>query len=157
MTSLMKVERILCPVDFSPSSDCALRVALDLARHFGAQIHLIHSFPVQADAFSPYGPVLREDVVEQYRSAATERLSQLREEVASKGIEATAGLSQLDPSQAIADEAERQHADMIVMGTRGLTGLRHIALGSVAERTLRIAPCPVMTVGEGAKEAEACA
>ena len=148
----MKVERILCPVDFSASSDRALQAAIGLAQHFGAQIHLVHSFPVHADAFSAYGPVLREDVVEQYRSAANERLSQLRDEVASAGIATTAGLSQVDPSQAIADAARDLGADLIVMGTRGLTGLKHIALGSVAERTVRIAPCPVMTVGEGRGE-----
>ena len=50
-------------------------------------------------------------------------------------------------SQAIADAAAADQIDLIVMGTRGLSGLKHILLGSVAERTLRMAPCPVLTVG----------
>jgi nucleotide-binding universal stress UspA family protein len=150
----MHVEKILCPVDFSPSSDRALETAIALARQFGAAIHLIHSFPVHADAFSAYGPALRDDVVQQYRASASDRLSRLRDEVASQGIATTARLSPVDPSLAIADEARAEEVDLIVMGTRGLTGLKHIALGSVAERTLRIAPCPVMTVGAGKIEGE---
>ncbi len=49
---------------------------------------------------------------------------------------------------AIVDEARRRNVDMIVMGTRGLTGLKHVALGSIADKVVRTAPCPVLTVGD---------
>ena len=55
-------------------------------------------------------------------------------------------LTPMLPSEAISSAAQELGADLIVMGTRGLTGLKHVMLGSVAERTIRIAPCPVLTV-----------
>jgi universal stress protein E len=66
--------------------------------------------------------------------------------VATEGIAATPHLSEGPAAPAIVGLAERLGADLIVMGTRGHTGLRHVLLGSVAERTLRHAPCSVMTV-----------
>ncbi len=68
-----------------------------------------------------------------------------------EGIQCESHLIAQTPSAAIVEAAEQIGADLIVMGTRGLSGLKHILLGSVAERTVRVAPCPVMTV-KGDKE-----
>ncbi len=145
----MKIERILCPVDFSATSGRALDYAIGFAREFGATIHLVHSFQANPTAISPYGPVMQDDFVAAYRRGATEQVSKLRERVEAAGVDVETHLTQEFPSQAITQAAKENRADLIVMGTRGLTGLKHIVLGSVAERTLRIAPCPVLTVGGG--------
>ena len=80
------------------------------------------------------------------REAATRQLEKWRDKVAAEKVEVEAEISPIFPSEAIASTAERIGADLIVMGTRGLSGIKHVLLGSVAERTVRIAPCPVLTV-----------
>ena len=148
----MKIEHILCPIDFSPTSERALDYAIELARHFDAAIHLIHSYQVNPAAVSPYGPAMREDFFAAYRQAAAEQVEKVREKVAAAGVPVETELSQNFPSEAITEAAVRDEIDLIVIGTRGLTGLKHVLLGSVAERTLRIAPCPVLTVGDGEQD-----
>ena len=63
-----------------------------------------------------------------------------------EGIEVSNQVTPMSPGEAISGVAEDIGADLIVMGTRGLTGVKHVLLGSIAERTIRIAPCPVLTV-----------
>ena len=74
------------------------------------------------------------------------RLRESQEKVEAEGVLAEASVLSAFPPQAIAEMAQGIGADLIVMGTRGLTGIRHVMLGSVAERTVRLAPCPVLTV-----------
>jgi len=83
---------------------------------------------------------------ERVREAAEKKLDDFRAEVEQAGVAVCVHLSKSFPSDAILQTAGEIEADMIVMGTRGLTGLKHVLLGSVAERTIRIAPCPVVTV-----------
>ena len=73
-------------------------------------------------------------------------MNRLVEDVAAKGVDVSGRVSMDHASRAILEEAERMLADLIVMGTRGLTGLEHLVLGSTAERVLRLAHCPVLTV-----------
>ena len=80
------------------------------------------------------------------RAAAEQQLGVWADKARSEGVETRTSTTPLFPSEAIASTAEEMGADLIVMGTRGLTGLKHVFLGSVAERTLRIAPCPVLTL-----------
>ena len=146
----MKLERILCPVDFSPTSEASLDYAIELAKEFGAAIELLHSYQVSPAVMSPYGPGMHGDFIEEYRQAAADQLAKTREKVEAAGVAVKAVLSQEYPSEAIVRAAKEGQADLIVIGTRGLTGLKHVLLGSVAERTLRMAPCPVLTVGQDA-------
>ena len=80
------------------------------------------------------------------RDAALEQLEELRQKVAADGVEAAAHMREGTAAEAISSAANDLGVDLIVMGTRGLTGLKHVLLGSVAERTIRVAPCPVLTV-----------
>jgi nucleotide-binding universal stress UspA family protein len=84
--------------------------------------------------------------IEEAREAAAAKLDALIRRVATEGVTATSHLSEVPAASAIVDLAEELGADLIVMGTRGHTGLKHVLLGSVAERTLRHAPCSVLTV-----------
>jgi len=140
----MTFESILVPTDFSQCAGWALEQAIAIARESGAHIDLAHStyVPNLHDVSTP------PDVELAIRNAGTQRLAALVERVEQVGIDVHQHLLAETPTVAIQQLAERRGTDCIIMGTRGLTGLKHVVLGSIAERTLRIAPCPVLTVGQ---------
>ena len=137
---------ILVPVDFSSDSAEALDRAIELAQQFESKVHLMHSYPIHVGGIAPYGMVVPESFERDFRQAAAKHLDEWAGKVSASGVAVDSSLTPNVASQAIVDEAEKIGADLIVMGTRGLTGLKHVVLGSVAERTIRIAPCPVLTV-----------
>jgi len=137
---------LLVPHDFSPDSAAALDVAIELAKEFGAAVHLVHAYHAPIEMFSPYGVALPTSVVPEIRQGAERRLGEELEKVRSAGLSGEARVREGQPPDAIVEIARSLGADLIVMGTRGRTGLAHALLGSVAERTLRAAPCPVLTV-----------
>lgn len=144
------IRTILVPLDYSEHSARALETAVEMARGLGAVIHLVHAFEVPVPIVTPYEVAIPENYVEPVREEATRRLEEARDKVAAQGIEVTAHLTESPAATAIVRIAEEVGADLIVMGTRGNTGLKHLLLGSVAERTLRLAPCSVLTVkGDG--------
>jgi nucleotide-binding universal stress UspA family protein len=143
------IDSILVPIDFSDHSQKALDTALDLAERFGAKVHLLHCYKVFEGRISPYGPAPSEDFGREAREAALKGLRVWRSAVEDRGIEIEEHVCDLFPSEAIAPMARELNVDLIVMGTRGLSGLKHVLLGSVTERTLRQAPCPVLTVKAG--------
>jgi nucleotide-binding universal stress UspA family protein len=142
------MQTILVPTDFSPHSEKALEFAEKLAKLTGGKIHLLHCYQINVGGISPYGVTIPDDFNREIREAAAEKVEELERKVAAEGIEVEAHITPRYPSEAVTDLAKEIGADLIVMGTRGATGLKHIFLGSVAERTLRIAPCPVLTVKE---------
>lgn len=142
----MSFRKILVPVDFSDHSARAVEVARELAKAFGAKLVLLHCYQVNPGAVSPYGIVLPEGFDREVREAAARRLEEWRQEASADGLDVEARLSSTFPSMGISDAASEEKVDLVVMGTRGLSGLKHVLLGSVAERTLRTAPCPVLTV-----------
>jgi nucleotide-binding universal stress UspA family protein len=144
--AMTRIRTILVPVDFSAHSAKALDSAVDLAKVFGAGIHLLHCYQINVGGVSPYGLVIPEDFDREVRAAAEQKLHEWAERARAEGIAVEEQLSPMFPAATLADTAEEISADLIVMGTRGLTGLRHVLLGSVAERTIRVAPCPVLTV-----------
>jgi len=129
--------RILVPFDFSDSSTAALRHATRLAISSGAELILLH---VLADRHHDPGVLedLRADAIQRLELAVpADELLQLR----TRFIVNTG-----NPSKEILELARESSVDLIVMGTRGRSGILHLALGSVAETVLRNAPCPVLTV-----------
>jgi nucleotide-binding universal stress UspA family protein len=143
---MVPVQTILVPVDFSAHSEAALTQAVELAREFEARIHLLHCYEVPYPGVAEYQVAIPDTIWERIREAATRSLEELREKAAAGGVETTADVSREPPSEAIAAAAKRLGADLIVVGTRGNTGLDHLLFGSVAERTVRTAPCSVLTV-----------
>jgi nucleotide-binding universal stress UspA family protein len=148
---MVSFRKILVPVDFSDHSARALDLAVEVAGAFQARVELLHCYQLSPAALSPYGMVLPESFDREVREAAARRLAEWRDKVAARGIQVGANLSSMLPSLAITDTADELGADLIVMGTRGLSGLKHVLLGSVAERVLRTARCPVLTVRADAK------
>ena len=149
--------RILVPTDFSPSSDAALACARAVAKRFGASLHLLH---VVND---PYRVLYSNDVyvaeVEGLRTdLVNEAIRALKERSAPSADEPPATVDAIigTPAASIVEYAEGRDIDLIVMGTHGRDGMSHVLMGSVAERVVRMAPCPVLTVRE-IRKAEAAA
>jgi nucleotide-binding universal stress UspA family protein len=126
--------RILCPIDFSAESRAALRVAVDLCRRLGAALTILHVRDRSAPRIGP-------------QDAAGGSLDELVREARGAGLGATAAEEiEGDPRQDIAEHAERQGFDLVVMGTHGRTGRDRALAGSVAESTVRRSRCPVLVV-----------
>lgn len=145
------ITRILVPVDFSAHSEKAVRYATTIASRFGARVSLLHvvedpfvtgAWP--AEAFLPNMPELLDDLIK----AAHAQIAESRVRVATQGVIAATTVITGQPALAIVDEATAGNFDLIVMGTHGRTGLSHAFLGSIAERVMQKAPCPVLTVRE---------
>jgi nucleotide-binding universal stress UspA family protein len=137
---------LLVPHDFSADSAAALDVAIELAKELGAAVHQVHAYHTPIEMFSPYGVALPTSVVPEIRQGAERRLGEELEKIRSAGLSGEAQVREGLAPDAIVEAARALGADLIVMGTRGRTGLAHALLGIVAERTLRTAPCPVLTV-----------
>ncbi len=143
----MEMKRILVPTDFSKPADQALERAVQLAGLTQAEVHLVHAYELPA----PVGPLdvpvaLPQQFFDQIRDAAQKQLDERVKRVTDAGLKAQAHLTLETPARAILEAAAKVAADLIVMGTQGRTGMKHVLLGSVAERTVRLASCPVMTV-----------
>jgi nucleotide-binding universal stress UspA family protein len=143
------IRRILVPIDFSPTSDQALQYAAALAEEFGASLKIVHVIedrlmtgPWPAEVYLGELPKLREDLVKE----AERRMLTCLESLTAKGIATTGEVIIGGPSHVILEQAGTAGVDLIVMGTHGRTGITHLLIGSVAERIIRHAPCPVFVV-----------
>lgn len=142
----MQIKTILVPHDFSEHAEYAFKWALGMAEDWGAKIVLFHAAPLVSRVSYPDAMFLL-DLPKLEAEMMADAEKQLAEVVAKQGtstvpVETRAVLG--DPFWEICQAAEREQADLIVMGSHGRTGLAHILLGSVAERVLRHAPCPVL-------------
>ncbi len=145
----MKFDTILVPTDFSDDAARALETAIQLAKQYSGRIVLLHAYPVDLPITYPGfsgGGMIPEDFYRELRAQADAHVQQVAKEAAGSGVDVTGKAVTSPASAAIVAEAELLPADLIVMGTRGRTGLKHILLGSVAERVVRTAPCPVLSV-----------
>lgn len=144
----MKLDTILVPTDFSADATKAISTAADLAKLFDAKVVVLHAYHVELPMATPMGEprALPQGFYEEMRQQATEQVQKVAAELVAQGVDAS-GVAVFEPaSLSIVSRAESLPADLIVMGTRGRTGLKHILLGSVAERVVRTASCPVLTV-----------
>lgn len=138
--------KLLLPTDFSETAADAEAQAIVLARALGAEIVLLH-VAVEAPLYreGPFGLDTRE-VYEAQRQWADETLERRAAAIRGQGI-TTRWLRRAGvPFQEIVETAAAEHADLIVMGTQGRSGLNRLLLGSVADRVIRLAPCPVLAV-----------
>jgi nucleotide-binding universal stress UspA family protein len=135
---MLSIRTILHPTDFSERSEHAFHLACSLARDHGARVVLLHvvSIPVAA-----YEGVVLPPPIEEATEDAKRRLSQMEP----AGIPVEHRVAEGDAAEMILRVAEEVHADLIVMGTHGRTGLSRLLMGSVAEQVVRRAPCPVLT------------
>lgn len=149
----MQVKTILVPFDFSEYAERALSWAVGLAKDGDAKIVLLHVTPpipavAAPDALS-LGAFAQVDVPKMEAAmmeAALRRLQKVAEQQATFAGAIEAKVIMSDPFWGICHTAEQEHSDLIVMGSHGRTGLAHVFLGSVAERVVRHAVCPVLVV-----------
>jgi universal stress protein A len=132
-------DKILCPVDFDQNSLLALKLATDVARERKAALYLLHVVPLPPgpEVALPFGKM---------EAAARTRLERIARENIGSGLRYEVDILMGDPGLEVLQAAKRLGASLIVMATHGRKGLSHLLLGSVAERVIREAPCPVLTV-----------
>jgi nucleotide-binding universal stress UspA family protein len=143
----MEIRRILAPTDFSELSKQGLKSALELAEAFGAKLLLLYvvespPYPMEGIVPSHLGATLLDDLERQ----ATNDLAQMLSETQASKIDVARRVVGGIPYRKIVDVAEEEKIDLIVMTTHGRTGLSHLVMGSVAEKIVRTAPCPVLTI-----------
>jgi universal stress protein A len=149
--ALLIIRKILCPIDCSEGSKAALEYASLLAERFDAQIELVHAWYIhhhvrgdlsvwmESHGQKPIGEVVQAEAEAHVRDF----VASLDDRVKSR---LNVRIVQGDAASVIVEVAAQDQCDMVVMGTHGRSGLSHIALGSVAEKVVRHAKCPVLTV-----------
>ena len=143
----IRMNKILCPVDFSQSSDHALTYALEMARTFDAQLTLLHV--VEVPFLPSYAMAGVPDLslpMEQIEEGARKGLARLADQCRTKHDKVATELRTGTAFMEIITFARQLDADLVVVGTHGRTGLSHLIIGSVAERVVRKAPCPVLSI-----------
>lgn len=152
--AIVKLKTVLVPVDFSKFSYKAVRYAAHMAEQFGARVKLVHVvepklYPLDFFVVPPE----MEDANIRLTRAARDRLQAIASELQGKyGVPADPVLLHGDPLTEITRYANSANADLIIIATHGYTGLKHVYLGSVAEKIVRHAPCPVLVVREREKD-----
>jgi nucleotide-binding universal stress UspA family protein len=145
---MIQLQRILVPTDFSKYSDVALNYAVALAEKFGAELLLLHVVQDLAlfipDAVAVAPPIA--PPIEQFTAAARDALERAVKAHGLERLGVEREVREGTPFFEIIRFAKERNVDLIVMGTHGHTGLAHVLLGSVTERVVRKAPCPVLTV-----------
>lgn len=148
----LTIKRILVPTDFSAAADAALDFARTIAATFGASLHLLHVFEdpfvpgaFGVDTYAPIPPATHAALFDDAKARLAHRLPAADLARFHGTTEIVNGISALT----IVEYASEHAIDLIVMGTHGRTGMAHLLIGSVAERVVRTAECPVLTVHQG--------
>ncbi len=149
------IKNILVATDFSETSEAAVVYARQLAHAFGSTLHVLHvagnvmATAVGAEGYTVDFPGLQREVEE----SAQKQLDALITEEDRRTLSAKAiVLTSNSPAQAVVSYAKDAHVDLIVVGTHGRGGVPRMLIGSVAERVVRTAPCPVLTVRQAVAE-----
>ncbi|MFZ5863827.1 MAG: universal stress protein [Nitrospirota bacterium] len=145
------IQRILVAADFSACSRAAVDYAVAFAERVGAEVEIVHVFerPVYFDVGVSHSLQLQHNVeqwIGEMRQEATRQLDALAREIRSRIPGARATMREGTAVDEILKAAQGSSADLIIIGTHGRTGLPHVLLGSVAERVVRGAACPVLTI-----------
>lgn len=148
---MLPIRKIVCPTDFSEPSFKGINTGIELAEHFDAElvlVNVISPVPLMAGADAPTGFHIA-TVMQDMQASAENAISELIEEKVPRGLSARSTVVQGKPADEIVRIADEEEADMIVIATHGESGWHKFLFGSVAERTVRTASCPVLTVQQG--------
>ena len=146
---MIAIKNVLVATDFSEPSTSALNYARAMARSFGAQLHVLHVFEplwiTSADVVG--GGVALASMIQGLEESARKQLTDAVTEEDRRELRAEATLvTSESPAREIAHYAAEHKVDLVVIGTHGRSGLSRLLIGSVAEKVVRLAPCPVLTV-----------
>jgi nucleotide-binding universal stress UspA family protein len=145
---MLPIERILCPTDFSDPSYEGLKAAIELAEHFSAELilmHIISPAPALAGGGAPTGFHIPA-VLKEMEGRAAEMLEDVKAERVPKSINARTEVIVGKPADQLVRRAEEERADIIVIATHGESGWQRFFSGSITERVVRMASCPVLAV-----------
>ena len=148
----MAVQHILVPTDFSEYADYALDYAIELAQKLQARLTLLHIIDTMPLGVVEEGSMLPPSYWQELEANLGQSMEASLNRLNDVGLQGEPIIVHGVPFQSILDTAESRDVDLIVMGTHGRTGLTHVLMGSVAERVVRMAPCPVL-VTRGKREA----
>lgn len=148
---MLHTKRILSPIDFSKDSLEALDAASDLATRYGAEMVLVHVVPVIPKLPAGASMLHEGDYERELIKSSGERLEGLAAKLREKGLQVrtSVGLAN-DPAMEILLTAEKEKVDLIVIATHGLTGWKRLAFGSVTDKVVRTAECPVLVLRKSA-------
>lgn len=142
----IQLKRILVPIDFSEHAPPVIEWAGMLAEEHGSELVLLHAYHLPVEFQQVEGAYLPQDFWQSVKSEAEENLEAHAEALRKRGLNVTVVVREGYPATVIEDEAAEQDIDLVVIGTHGLSGLKHLLLGSIAERVVQKAPCPVLTI-----------
>ena len=151
---MIHLTRILCPTDYSPTSDNAVRYAVEFARKVGAHVRFVHI--LSSGVVPEKKEVTSVDAVasivrpEEDSDVLPDNFSQVLMAEKKKGLNADFRVLKGEAPKVIAEQAHSWGADLIIMGSHGRTGLQRIMMGSVAEEVFRCSDIPVLLVKEQA-------
>ena len=142
----IQVRTLLVPLDFSDQAAAILEWATHLAQEHGSRILLLHAYHLPVEFQQLEGAYLPPDFWTNVKAEAEQSLQRYAEQLGGQGLQVETLVREGYPASVIVEAAENEGVDMIVIGTHGHSGLKHMLLGSIAERVVQKAPCPVLTV-----------
>ena len=136
--------RILLPIDFSPSSQAALEMAADLTKHFGAELYLVNVIPMFPTTTLP--DVIPEgEFIQEARTFTEQHLAKCHAALAAREVKSTSSVEVgNDIAASIMEVVEREHIDMVVISTHGISGWHPLIFGSIAEKVVKLVQCPLL-------------
>lgn len=140
-------KKVLCPIDFSDPARAAMRAAVEVCRLTGGDLTLFHAYELPGYTLPEGSVVASPKMLQDLSDQADAHLAEWRklaEEMGAERVTVEKGIG--EPALSIVELAQERGVDLVVVGTHGRTGLRHALLGSVAERVVRRAGCPVLTI-----------
>jgi nucleotide-binding universal stress UspA family protein len=147
--------KILLPIDFSPSSQAALEMAADLAQHFHAELHVFNVIPMFPTTTFP-DLIPESEFLQKARTSAEGHLAKCHATLMAKGVKSTSSVEVgNDVAGNIMEVVEREHIDMVVISTHGISGWRPLVFGSIAEKVVKLVQCPLLLLRSASPEASA--
>lgn len=146
------IKKVLVPVDFSDYSKSSLKYAVNFAKHFGAELYLI--YVVEPMVYPPdfsMGQIAIPSIDVELDKRASEELNNLGKKEIPQDIKSKMIVKTGKPFVEIIEAAAEEDIDLIIIATHGHTGIEHVLFGSTAEKVVRKAPCPVLTLREPIK------
>ena len=136
--------KILLPIDFSPSSQAALEMAADLAKHFHAELHLVNVIPeFPASTLPDFVPETK--FLQDAKSLVERHLAKCHAALAARGVKSTSSVEVgNDIAGNIMEVVEREHINMVVISTHGISGWHPLVFGSIAEKVVKLVQCPLL-------------
>jgi nucleotide-binding universal stress UspA family protein len=146
------IKKVLVPIDFSDYSKSALKYAVNFAKSFGAEMYLVYVVePVIYPPDFSMGQIAMPSINTEWDDRARDELAKLAKTEISPDVKVKTIIKTGKPFVEIIETAEEEAVDIIIISTHGHTGVEHILFGSTAEKVVRKAPCPVLTLREPIK------